>query len=155
MSLSLPYTGDLPLRGAVVRNFFDNLLPDSGSIRKRVASHFKLASIEAFDLLQEIGRDCAGAIQLLKEDQAPAGVKRIDGIVMSEEDVERHLIQITQPGPAGHGDDADELRISLAGAQEKTALLWHNDNWMRPHGSTPTTHILKLPLGLEGYPTPI
>jgi serine/threonine-protein kinase HipA len=42
------------------------------------------------------------------------------------------------------------LRISLAGAQEKTALLWHNGAWMRPHGSTPTTHILKLPLGLVG-----
>lgn len=148
LSLSLPYTGDRPLRGEVVRNFFDNLLPDSAPIRKRLASHFHLASIDAFDLLQEIGRDCVGAIQLLKEDEAPADVKCINGSVMSEEDVERHLIQITQPGPAGRGEDADELRISLAGAQEKTALLWHDGSWMRPHGSTPTTHILKLPLGL-------
>ena len=46
--------------------------------------------------------------------------------------------------------DPDELRISLAGAQEKTALLWRDGRWMRPHGSTPTTHILKLPLGLVG-----
>lgn len=151
LSLSLPYTGDQPLRGVVVRDFFDNLLPDSEPIRKRLASHYKLASIEAFDLLQEIGRDCVGAVQLLEEDEAPSDVKRIEGSPMSEEDVERHLIQLTQSGPLRRREDADDLRISLAGAQEKTALLWHNGGWMRPHGSTPTTHILKLPLGLVGH----
>jgi len=151
LSLSLPYTGDRPLRGDVVRDFFDNLLPDSEPIRKRLASHYKLASIDAFDLLKEIGRDCVGAVQLLKEDEASTDVKHIDGSPMSEEDVERHLIQITQSGPIGRGEGADDLRISLAGAQEKTALLWHNGGWMRPHGSTPTTHILKLPLGLVGH----
>jgi len=151
LSLSLPYTGDQPLRGDVVRDFFDNLLPDSEPIRKRLASHYKLASIEAFDLLQEIGRDCVGAVQLLEEDEAPSDVKRIEGSPMSEEDVERHLIQLTQSGPLRRREDADDLRISLAGAQEKTALLWHNGGWMLPHGSTPTTHILKLPLGLVGH----
>jgi len=95
-------------------------------IRKRLASHYKLASIEAFDLLQEIGRDCVGAVQLLKEDEAPIDVKRIEGMPMLEEDVERHLIGLTQARPAGAGMDPDDLRISLAGAQEKTALLWHN-----------------------------
>jgi serine/threonine-protein kinase HipA len=44
----------------------------------------------------------------------------------------------------------EEFRISLAGAQEKTALLRHNDQWLVPHGSTPTTHIMKLPLGRIG-----
>ncbi len=34
--------------------------------------------------------------------------------------------------------------------QEKTALLFHEGRWLRPHGATPTTHILKLPLGLVG-----
>ncbi|MFV0296481.1 MAG: HipA domain-containing protein [Hyphomicrobiaceae bacterium] len=39
-----------------------------------------------------------------------------------------------------------ELRISIAGAQEKTALLWDN-GWCLPKGATPTTHILKPALG--------
>jgi serine/threonine-protein kinase HipA len=151
LSLSLPYTGDQALRGDVVRDFFDNLLPDSELIRKRLATHYRLASIEAFDLLQEIGRDCVGAVQLLKEDEAPSDVTRIDGSPMSEEDVERHLVELTQSGPIGRGGEEEELRISLAGAQEKTALLWHEGGWMRPHGATPTTHILKLPLGLVGH----
>jgi len=47
-------------------------------------------------------------------------------------------------------DDDDSLRISLAGAQEKTALLWHNNQWCEPLGETPTTHIFKLPMGLVG-----
>lgn len=47
------------------------------------------------------------------------------------------------------GDDA-LFRISLAGAQEKTALLYTKRKWHRPTGATPTTHILKLPLGLVG-----
>src|SRR5690606_1535993 len=38
----------------------------------------------------------------------------------------------------------------IAGAQEKTALLWLNEQWNLPHGATPTTHIFKLPLGLVG-----
>lgn len=151
LSMSLPYTGERPLAGDVVRDFFDNLLPDSEPIRKRLAARYRLGSIEAFDLLQEIGRDCVGAVQLLGEDEVPTDVKRIDGNPMSEEDVERHLIQLTQSGTMGRGDDVDDLRISLAGAQEKTALLWHDGGWMRPHGSTPTTHILKLPLGLVGH----
>jgi serine/threonine-protein kinase HipA len=150
LSLSLPYTGHLPLRGALVRNYFDNLLPDSDAIRQRLASHYRLGSIETFDLLQEIGRDCVGAVQLLREDEAPVDVRRIVGTVMSEEDVERHLIALMRPAVPGRDVDAEALRISLAGAQEKTALLWHNGAWMRPHGSTPTTHILKLPLGLVG-----
>ncbi|AUW32138.1 type II toxin-antitoxin system HipA family toxin [Acidithiobacillus caldus] len=43
-----------------------------------------------------------------------------------------------------------ELRISIAGAQEKTALLWWDGQWQIPLGTTPTTHILKLPLGRIG-----
>ncbi|NYT64005.1 HipA domain-containing protein [Alcaligenaceae bacterium] len=44
----------------------------------------------------------------------------------------------------------DDFRFSLAGAQEKTALLWHKGSWHVPLGATPTTHIFKLPLGLAG-----
>ncbi len=47
-------------------------------------------------------------------------------------------------------DHDDDFRISIAGAQEKTALLSMGGAWYRPHGATPTTHILKLPLGIVG-----
>ena len=66
LSLSLPFgVGDAPLRGARVNHYFDNLLPDSDAIRRRLASRFGTATIEPFDLLAALGRDCVGAAQLL------------------------------------------------------------------------------------------
>jgi serine/threonine-protein kinase HipA len=152
LSLSLPLVGGFTHKGAVVQNYFDNLLPDSQPIRERIASRFSTRTTQPFDLLQAIGRDCVGAIQLLGENESPTGIERIQGDPMSEADVEKLLQQTVDPGRfAAQTAPEDELRISLAGAQEKTALLWHEGQWVRPHGSTPTTHILKLPLGLVGH----
>lgn len=152
LSLSLPLVRHAPLKGDAVRNYFDNLLPDSTPIRERLARRFRTGTAEAFDLLEAIGRDCVGAVQLLGEDDSPTGYDRIDATPMSEEEVERLLRETVAPSPFGGATGpAHELRISLAGAQEKTALLWHEGRWLRPHGATPTTHILKLPLGLVGH----
>lgn len=152
LSLSLPFGIDgAPLRGQRVTHYFENLLPDSGEIRRRLARQTHAPSDQAFDLLQAIGRDCVGAVQLLPEDTVPSGVDRIEGTPLSEEDVARYLERVTEaPGLAGMEAGEDDFRLSLAGAQEKTALLWHQGQWVRPHGATPTTHIFKLPLGLVG-----
>ena len=41
LSLSLPFTpGHAPHRGHVVQHFFDNLLPDSDAIRRRLQGKF-------------------------------------------------------------------------------------------------------------------
>lgn len=152
LSLSLPFplVGNEPLRGEGVENYFDNLLPENETIRKRLAQRYAVSPDVAFDLLGAIGRDCVGAIQLLPPDQQPDGFDRIEGTVLSEEGVARLLRgTVASPVPGRHDDDAG-FRISIAGAQEKTALLWHDGNWTMPHGATPTTHILKMPLGLVG-----
>ncbi|MBN3833744.1 type II toxin-antitoxin system HipA family toxin [Burkholderia sp. Ac-20344] len=149
LSLSLPFgVGDAPLRGERIHHYFDNLLPDSDAIRRRLAARFGTATTEPFDLLAALGRDCVGAVQLLGEDDVPTGLDRIDGTPLSDDDVARVLDQAS--GVVTGGGDDDDFRLSLAGAQEKTALLFHGGRWMRPHGATPTTHILKLPLGLVG-----
>ncbi|APA87229.1 type II toxin-antitoxin system HipA family toxin [Paraburkholderia sprentiae WSM5005] len=151
LSLSLPFTpGNMTHKGPRVLNYFDNLLPDSDVIRKRIAQRYRTETLEAFDLLQAIGRDCVGAVQLLAEDDAPAGVQRIEGTPLSDDEIEALLAQTVGKPPLGAPDEADGFRISLAGAQEKTALLWHHGRWQRPLGATPTTHIFKLPLGLVG-----
>jgi serine/threonine-protein kinase HipA len=152
LSLSLPLQpGNRPLRGPVVRTWFDNLLPDSRPILERLASRFGTASTDAFDLLAQIGRDCVGALQLLPEGEPPGRIDRVQAHALDEAAVARLLRETTLPGARGAADDeAADLRISIAGAQEKTALLWHDGAWWRPEGATPTTHILKLPLGLVG-----
>ena len=152
LSLSLPFNlNNLPLKGEKVAHYFDNLLPDSDAIRKRVAERFRTGSTDPFDLLKAIGRDCVGAVQILGEDETPQGFDRIEGTPLSEEAIERHLIETVSPRAFGAGSDPDaDFRISLAGAQEKTAFLCWDGRWQVPRGATPTSHIFKLPLGLVG-----
>ncbi len=129
--------------------YFDNLLPDSSEIRQRIKSRYGAASLSTFDLLAEIGRDCVGAIQLLPEDDGPSPNGRIEGRSIDEHEMATILKGLTSMGGGGRMTD-EEFRISLAGAQEKTALLRHEGRWLVPHGSTPSTHIVKLPLGRIG-----
>jgi len=150
LSLSLPITGALtPLTGAVVEAYFENLLPDNESIRRRLQSRFHTESTNAFELLAHIGRDCVGAVQILPSDETPADIRRIDARPLTDDEVAAALTAVTSPYNALTRDE-DTFRISIAGAQEKTAFLAHQGKWCRPVGSTPSTHIFKLPLGLVG-----
>lgn len=144
LSLSMPlsqkaYSGD------VVENFFDNLLPDSQPIRSRIQARFGAKGNRCFDLLWHVGRDCVGALQLLPEDAATIDVRRIDAVELSESQI-ADILRNYATMPLGMKGD-DEFRISIAGAQEKTALLRLKDKWHRPLGVTPTSHIFKLPIG--------
>jgi len=150
LSLSLPITPDRTVAGPVVANFFDNLLPDDERIRRRVSARFRVGSTDVFELLQAIGRDCVGAVQLLPPEQPPIGFDRVEYETMDDRAVARHLHGVAADPGLGADQNPGDLRISIAGAQEKTALLRVDGQWCRPLGATPTTHILKLPLGLVG-----
>ncbi len=151
ISLSLPFLpGNAAHKGDVVSHYFENLLPDSDAIRARLQSRFATASAGAFDLLTAVGRDCVGAVQLLPEGEPPKGVDRIEAEPLTEAGVERAIDTALSGGRVVGYQEPDDFRISIAGAQEKTALLLHQGRWCRPLGATPTTHILKLPLGLVG-----
>jgi serine/threonine-protein kinase HipA len=152
LSLSLPAgLGTSTLSGEAVESWFDNLLPDSQVIRRRAQARFQTASTSAFDLLAAIGRDCAGAVQLLPPDQEPSGIDRIEARPLSDQEIGRRLRAVTAaPAPGSLGPEADELRLSVAGAQEKTAFLLHDNQWCLPLGGTPTTHLFKLPMGVIG-----
>jgi len=149
VSLSLPLRPSREPYRAGVEAFFDNLLPDNRQIRERIQRRFNTRSVGAFDLLQEIGRDCVGALQLTPEGEAPPGIRQITGERLTPTGVEQ-LLSGTLASTFHEGEaDEDAFRISLAGAQEKTALLWHKGTWLRPTHATPTTHILKLPMGIN------
>src|SRR5689334_260780 len=87
LSLSLPINLDgQPLKGDKIGFFFDNLLPDSEAIRQRVAARFGTPGRDAFDLLEAVGRDCVGAVQLLPEGKEPEGVFDIQVEPLDEEE---------------------------------------------------------------------
>jgi len=91
LSLSLPLTPDRTISGPVVGHYFDNVLPDDERIRRRVSARFKLGSTDVSELLQAIGRDCVGAVQLLPPEQPPTGFDQVQAEPMDDQAVARHL----------------------------------------------------------------
>ncbi|HSW22638.1 MAG TPA: HipA domain-containing protein [Burkholderiaceae bacterium] len=146
LSLSLPLGGAKPFRGERVQAWFDNLLPSAAVPRQRLQSSFGAATADTFDLLAAAGRDCAGAVQLLPPDVEPGDPMQVEGEPLSERDLVRLLDACAGP-PTWAPVDVKWPRMVLAGTQAKTALLRHGGRWCRPLGATPSTHILKLPLG--------
>lgn len=147
VSLSLPLREDRYIGDPVIA-VFDNLLPDNSQIRGRLAERTRASGTDVFSLLTAIGRDCVGALQFLPDGMDPGPVGEIRGRVASEAEIAHILINL-EGAPLGVDGD-DEFRISLAGAQEKTALLYFDDIWQVPRGSTATTHILKPQIGQRG-----
>lgn len=80
---------------------------------------------------------------------ASKGFDQLRYEALTTEQVEKHLGAVGSQVGVGAQDDVDEsFRLSIAGAQEKTALLQVSGQWCRPLGATPTTHILKPPIGV-------
>lgn len=146
VSLSLPLREDA-FKGAPVAAVFENLLPDSEGLRARVAEKIGADGTDAYSLLAKIGRDCVGALQFFPEgaDVDFSSLSGIHGEEISDGDIERMLNNLAR-APLGI-DREHDFRISVAGAQEKTALLFHGGKWLRPSGATPTTHIFKTQIG--------
>lgn len=147
---SRPLSISMPLRkeaysGDIVENYFDNLLPDNQAIRNRIQTRFASPSNRAYDLLWHTGRDCVGAVQLIPDGAEAVDVRKIEASPVSDAEIAA-ILNNYRTMPLGMRPDVD-FRISIAGAQEKTALLWFNDRWCLPSGVTPTSHILKLPIG--------
>ena len=145
ISLSLPLRPD-EFSGGRVIPVFDNLLPDRDEIRRRIAGKVGAGGTDMYDLLAAIGQDCVGALQFVPDDGRPiAGDFQITGTPVTDLEIEQILLNL-EPAPLGL-DQETEFRISVAGAQQKTALLWHEGRWWKPSGTTPTTHIFKTQIG--------
>lgn len=144
VSLSLPLREDA-YRGAPVSAVFENLLPDSEGIRRRVAEKVDAEGSDAYSLLAKIGRDCVGALQFMEGSDEIVDSSIVEGEAVSDREIERILNNLAR-APLGLDKD-DGFRISVAGAQEKTGLLRRDGKWLRPHGTTATTHIVKTQIG--------
>jgi len=144
VSLSLPLREDRYVGDPVIA-VFDNLLPDSEDIRRRVAAGSDAGGIDPYSLLAAIGRDCVGALQFVPDGVDPGKAGAIDAVPIGDAEIAATLSNLAT-APLGIGQDP-EFRISIAGAQDKTALLRIGETWHVPHGTTATTHILKPQIG--------
>jgi len=132
LSLSLPFSRargrddeKQTLRGDKVAAYFENLIPDNERILQRLRDRYGARSTTPFDLLAAIGRDCVGAIQLLPAGTEPGDIRRIEATPLDEAGVANVLRNTTMSRRPGEALDDDAFRLSIAGAQEKTALLRH------------------------------
>jgi serine/threonine-protein kinase HipA len=144
VSLSLPLREDRYI-GAPVVAVFENLLPDNDRIRRLVAERTKAEGSDAYSLLAAVGRDCVGALQFLPDGSDPGKAGEIDARPVDDKEIAETVRNLAR-NPLGLSAD-QEFRISIAGAQEKTALLYWNGKWHKPHGTTATTHIIKPHIG--------
>lgn len=155
---AFPVSSNLPLsqqkwRGGPVIAAFDNLLPDAeGELRANIAQRIGASGTDVFSLLSSLGRDCVGALQFLPEGEVPeVGIMTYD--MTSPDEMAGNLKNLAN-APLGLSENED-FRISIAGAQEKTAYLRVQDGWARPQGTTPTSHIFKTPIGILPGPEQI
>jgi len=146
----LPVSLSLPLReqaysGAQVIAVFDNLLPDNDHLRRQIAARTHAEGTDAYSLLGAIGHDCVGALQFLSQNIDPGPAGAVEGDPISNSEIAL-IIENLSTAPLGISED-ESFRISIAGAQEKTAFLYRDGKWYKPRGTTATTHIFKPSIG--------
>ena len=158
MDAAYPLSLSMPLvvaehEHARIEPWLWGLLPDNEAILARWGQRFHVSPRNAFALLAAVGEDCPGAIQLVRPDRVDDIVQADDQQVewLTEADIAKRL-HILRQDQAAWRIARDAGQFSLAGAQPKTALLFDGQRWGVPSGPTPTTHILKPPIGgLDGH----
>jgi serine/threonine-protein kinase HipA len=136
LSLSLPLR-DEPFINDTARPFFSNLLPE-GEVRSLIAKIKQISEHNDFKLLEAIGGECAGAVSIVPEDAVLS--TESDYVALTDKEVE-DIIQEKAIRPALILKD--ELRLSLAGAQNKIPLYIDADRFYLTFGIAPSSHILK------------
>ena len=132
-----------PFPDEIARPFFENLLPE-GEIRAAIAKLKQVSEKNTFGLLGEIGGDCAGAVSLWHHGEKPRkeeGYADLTDARLAEVlagMAKRPLIAID-----------NELRLSLAGAQNKLPIYYDGKQLALPQSSAPSSHILKP--GAKGF----
>ena len=126
-----------PFQDEIARPFFENLLPE-GEIRAAIAKLKQLSERNTFGLLGEMGGDCAGAISFSPHGEKPRPNQGYEDL--ADERLAELLAGMAKR-PLLIIDD--ELRLSLAGAQNKLPLHYDGTRLSLPRGSAPSSHILK------------
>lgn len=146
LSTSMPMVQDEHAH-AKIEPYLWNLLPDNPKVLEQWGRRFHVSHNNVFRLLEQVGEDCAGAIQFIPEAREAELLERNDGENVEWID-DAELASRIKTLLQDHGAQrtgTDEGQFSLAGAQPKTALYQSpvTGHWGIPRGQTPTTHILK------------
>jgi serine/threonine-protein kinase HipA len=140
-----PLSASLPLRTEAFsrrecRPFFGGLLPEEGQ-RDAAAKVLGVSRANDFALLDRLGGDVAGALQLLPPDEAHVAYPaEFHPVPLGGQEL-LHILDQLPLRPLLAGEEG--LRLSLAGAQSKLPVVLVNGAIALPRPHQPTTHILK------------
>jgi len=147
---SLLLSASLPVRAeafspAESRPFFEGVLPE-GAVRSTIARSLGLSEENSFGLMSVLGAECAGAVVIVPDGEAPVAggsIRWFDEVELARAvaDLPRHPLGVSAEG---------EVRLSLGGVQQKLVVSRAPSGQLgQPLGGTPSTHILKP--GQESY----
>lgn len=137
ISCSLPLQKETFNR-KICRPYFNGILPEENP-RKIIAKVLGISAANDFSMLEKIGGECAGALTFLPvgEELQPTNDHYHE---LSSADLANILRELpTRPLLAGK----DEVRLSLAGVQDKLAVYVKDNKIFLPLNNAPSTHILK------------
>ena len=129
-----------------MRPYLFGLLPDAEDVRRNLAAEFGVSPRNPFALLQYIGLDCPGAVQICDDDGLAMVVNREEKLVEIDEHGIAERLREVRGGDSRWVADAEHW--SLGGRQSKFALRNEGGRWFCCEGCAPTTHILKP--GIQG-----
>lgn len=147
LSLSLPVRSQ-PYEHDECVPFFEGLLPE-GDFLKAIARTLHVSAANSFQLLTELGGECAGAISVAPAGGPEPGRDPRPPRWLSEEELGALLADLPQRPLIAAIDEVEDgggFRLSLAGAQDKVAVLAEGGLIGLSHGKPPTTAILKAPI---------
>lgn len=145
ISVSMPLSAQ-PYSSAIAKPYFSGLLPDE-SARRRLAAALGISDTNAFGMLEIIGGECAGALALFPQGHEVQALESADEILNDQQLAELLTELRGNPLLGGRGD----IRLSLAGAQDKLAIKVIDGKIALVKNGDPTTHILKPSIqGLAG-----
>ena len=141
LSISMPLE-DKTFGNDACEAYFGGLLPESEPARKMLGLRFGVNAHNTFSLLRAIGHECAGAVSVVEQDDPIVPVDSFDLKlkVISDKELARHIRELPR-SPLFVG--VEDLRLSLAGVQDKAAVCLVDGKIALPLEGSPTTHILK------------
>lgn len=124
--------------------FFSGLLPE-GDVKRRVSDFLHVSESSTLKLLQELGGECAGMISILPENKNCSVQKSYafnnENYELLDDETLYGFFKNINVRPLLKAKK--ELRLSLAGAQEKLPLVYFDKKFYLPKSDAPSTHIVK------------
>ncbi|TLX16243.1 type II toxin-antitoxin system HipA family toxin [Rhizobium sp. MHM7A] len=140
LSISLPFN-EQPAPGAA-EAFIAGLLPDSLKHREILAVELDLGNDPSdMELLAKLGRDCAGALAIVPVGESLDTGHKPMVEYLGEEQLASYIAAL--PRRPLLVDEEDGVMLSLAGVNDKAAVVASKNRIGLPKHGFPSTHIIK------------